>query len=58
MTALWMGVVLVKPRTRMPSISCESSPSVSNPTGRGSYSACFLIGAGAGATVGAPWWLR
>jgi hypothetical protein len=55
MTALWMGVVLVKPRTRMPSISCESSPSVSNPTGRESYSACFLVGAGAGAVIGCAW---
>ena len=33
MTALWIGVVASKPRTRMPSSSDGSRPSVSNATG-------------------------
>ena len=32
-TALWIGVVVEKPRTRTPSISEDSRPSVSNGTG-------------------------
>ena len=38
MTALWMGVVIEKPRIRMPSMSEGLRPSVSNDTGLASYS--------------------
>ena len=43
MTALWIGVVVEKPRMRMPSMSDGSRPSVSKATGRGSYSACGRV---------------
>jgi hypothetical protein len=49
-TALWIGVVDENPRMRIPSMSDGSSPSVSKPTGRGSYCACGrVIGFGADA---------
>ena len=38
-----MGVVDEKPRMRIPSSSEDSRPSVSNPTGRGSYEACGRV---------------
>ena len=53
MTALWIGVVAWKPRTRMPSISEVSRPSVSNATGLGSYSACVRV-IGVGGSSPAP----